>query len=112
MNIKLDQKTRIRLSEDDVALWKSNQRLFQSFKLGPIELQVLIEIDSEASQSQVSFEKHKLVIALTAEDSERLISGSESVEGITVGEIEMQVDRWNKEKRMRMEKHQSSRNLG
>lgn len=98
MNIKLDSDVRIRLDEEDAVNWKSCQHLEQTFNFGSLVLQVRICFDTTASMSYVHSEGQKLVVCLTANACESLFSRSNH-KGITVGEIALQFDRWNKDKR-------------
>lgn len=101
MNIRLDKDVRIRLSEDDVTNWNLHQHLVQTFSLGSIILQVALKTDSAALKSHANTENETLVITLTSDDHTALLSDKGSDKGVSIGDINIQVDRWSKEKRLR-----------
>ncbi len=104
MNIKLDKDVRIRLSEDDVTNWKSSQQLEQSFQIGTITLQVVLHYNALAAKSRIYSEGPKLAIELSSDDFANLITNPRSDNGISIEEINIQIDRWNQDKRERHEK--------
>jgi hypothetical protein len=106
MNIRLDKEVRIRLNEEDITSWKNTRRLIQSFSFGSFVFQVSICFDTAASASYVHSEGQKLVVGLTLKDSDILFSSS-SNKDIIVDGISLQVDRWNKDKRVRHEEKRS-----
>ena len=106
MNIKLDRDVRIRLNEEDITNWKNSRRLTQSFSFGSFVFQVSICFETASSVSYVHSEDQKLVVGLTLKDSDILFSSS-SNKDIIVDGISLQVDRWNKDKRLRHEEKRS-----
>lgn len=106
MNIRLDKEVRIRLNEEDITNWKNSRRLIQSFRFGSFVFQVSIWFDTAASASYVHSEGQKLVVGLTLKDSDILFSNPGNKD-ITIDGINLQVDRWNKDKRSRHEEKRS-----
>ncbi|HMN67750.1 MAG TPA: hypothetical protein PKC28_04350 [Bdellovibrionales bacterium] len=109
MNIKLDKDVRIRLTDEDVRNWKASGYLAQSFTIGAMDLQVTICRDSAASKSRVHSEGQKLVISLASGDCISLVSPARSTEGLSIGNINIQIDQWSKDKRNRHEERMKGR---
>jgi hypothetical protein len=103
MNIKLDRKIRIRLNEIDVTALEERGRIEQSFQWAKLNLKITLILLEKAQSERCSTESTHLVIQLDASDAATLFSPVPSGKGIMVGDVEIQVDRWNSEKREKWE---------
>lgn len=103
MNIKLDKDVRVRLDQKDLINWKSKKHLEQKYKLGLQNFTLEMKWDSMASQSHLLNEKEGSVVVLSDEDALKLCNKSFPKSGIIIGDINIQVDQWSAETRIKHE---------
>lgn len=103
MNIRVDRDVRIRIDEDDVVRLKDTKRLVQNFKIGIMRFSLQIDIDSGVPMSRVDYDSNGVCIFLGTKDKSNLISDRGAIDGVTIDDINIQVDRWSNEKRSRHE---------
>lgn len=104
MNIKLDLKNKIRLSQEDLLMLKKNQRFEQEFEITKrIRFVIELTIESGLQQSMVSAagyarsetEKQLILFRLSEDDINKISSG----ETVYIDDLAIEVDNWSAEKR-------------
>ncbi len=103
MNIRLDKDVRIRLDQEDVNAWEADRYLMQKYKFGMVNLTLELKEDLSSPRSHVLTEKCGLTIIFNSEDSHLLCSNSFPKSGISLSDINIQIDKWDAEKRKRFE---------
>lgn len=103
MNIKLDKDVRIRLDQEDVKAWKSDRYLRQQYRFGMLNLTLELKEDPGSPRSHFLPEKQGLTIVFNSEDSHLLCNNTLPKEGISFSDINIQIDKWDAEKRNRFE---------
>lgn len=103
MNIKLDKDVRIRLDMNDVSSWKAQKFLRQQYRLGKQNIELEFRSDPKSTCSRIVAEEESLIVVLDREDSLMLSSMAFPKSGITIEDINIQVDCWGSEKRKKHE---------
>lgn len=109
MNIKLDKDVRIRLDQEDVKNWKSRKYLEQEYKFGLKSFKLEVKLDPKALRSHIVAGRDGLAIVLGYEDSIQLCKGSIPKSGISIDEVNIQVDQWDIEMRSKHEDRMKGR---
>ncbi|MBK9294769.1 MAG: hypothetical protein IPM57_10075 [Oligoflexia bacterium] len=99
MNIKLDKDVRIRLNQEDLINWKACKHLVQDFKFGTLNFNLKINLDPDIKKSCVNCENGNMAISLNSEDTSKLCLNQLHSAGITIEDINIQVDHWSIQKR-------------
>jgi hypothetical protein len=103
MNIRLDKDVRIRLDQEDVNAWEADRYLKQQYKFGMISVTLELKEDLSSPRSHVLTEKCGLTIIFNSEDSHLLCNNMLPKSGISLSGINIQIDKWDVEKRKRFE---------
>lgn len=93
MNIRLENKVRLRLSQHDYQQLEQYQVLKQSFQIGNLySFEVEIVTNCEVSISQIFYEPHKLKIFLSPDDFVSIKPSAKAKSGIDFSGLNLQVD--------------------
>lgn len=108
MNIKIDERVRIRLEAGDVECLKNKTIVIRHFELTPaVEFSVIVRVienaEAENSHSRVIFTDSRIEVYLTNSDFNDLFEGNLRKKGIKLDKFVIQFDLWQAETRQARE---------
>lgn len=92
MNIKLDEKVRLRLDDKDVLRLEHERRLTDEFRLSD-DLAILVNVAlARSAASSARSEGNQIFIDLNESDFQEITVGPRAKEGVQLGRFDVQFD--------------------